>query len=70
LGLIVAKRIYRLAKDRSLVKRVIRESFRHYQLPVQGHGFDIVVQMKSPTIHKDSRELRKNLDLAWLSIRE
>ena len=68
LGIIIAKKLMKSAVKRNLIKRVVRESFRHYQEKIP--GFDIIVLMRS-TQNKlslntiDKLILRKDIDNLW-----
>jgi ribonuclease P protein component len=62
LGLRVGKKHFKHATDRNLLKRIVRESFRHYQHQLP--ALDIVVH-----IYKDhsleSRQLNRQLEALW-----
>jgi ribonuclease P protein component len=45
LGIVIAKRRVRSAVKRNLIRRIVRESFRHYQAAIK--GLDIVVLIRS-----------------------
>lgn len=65
LGLVVAKKVIRLAVKRNLVKRIIREGFRQQQNLA---GFDIIVVVH-PAINTLSRtELRNFLENQWIQL--
>jgi ribonuclease P protein component len=57
LGLTVSKRMARRAVDRNLVKRVIREAFRHASPP----ALDISVRLKRPLPARARGELARTL---------
>jgi ribonuclease P protein component len=66
LGIIVAKRVARRAVDRSLLKRLVRETFRRQQQELA--GFDVLVRPRR-TLSRDevkaaSEELRALLRAA------
>ena len=63
LGLMVGKRIAKLAVTRNSIKRVIRESFRAKQNEIK--GFDIVVIARHQCDTLSKAELRKGLDKLW-----
>lgn len=66
LGLAVSGRRVRLAVGRSLVKRVVRESFRLHQ--AQLAGLDLVVLVQRPLVKPDRRQLRISLEGHWKKI--
>lgn len=66
LGLAVAKKRVRRAVDRNRLKRLVRESFRHGDLP----GVDIVVMPRDGTAKASSRDLRSSLNKQWSRIVE
>lgn len=63
LGIMVAKRYVKLAVDRNLIKRIVRESFREtsYQLK----KLDIVILMRSECTPLDKKALRQDIDKLW-----
>jgi ribonuclease P protein component len=66
LGIMVAKRVARRAVDRSLLKRLVRETFRRQQQELA--GFDVLVRPRR-TLSRDevkaaSKELRALLRAA------
>lgn len=61
LGLVVAKKAVRLSVDRHLIKRVVRESFRHQQFI----GFDILFVVHPSIANLNKTELREFLDKQW-----
>ena len=63
LGMVVGRKRVRLAVDRALIKRQIRESFRHR--PEQLAGLDIIVLVRSNLRHPDRRQLAARLNLLW-----
>lgn len=66
LGLAVAKKNVRLAHDRNRVRRIIRETFRHYQDALK--GFDIVVMAQKALEGCNNVLLRQELDRQWQSL--
>lgn len=66
LGLAVAKKAVRLATGRVRIKRVVRESFRHWrpELPVM----DIVVQARTAAGRRNNAELRASLEWHWQEV--
>lgn len=63
LGLAIAKKRARRAVDRNLLKRLVRESFRHRQQTLG--GFDLVVMNRDAAAKADRTELRQSLDRIW-----
>lgn len=64
LGIIIAKRYVKKAVLRNLIRRVIRESFRHTQDKL--FGLDIVVLLKTTITKAEQKKLLKtNLEKQW-----
>jgi ribonuclease P protein component len=63
IGIMVGKRIAKLAVERNQIKRVIRESFRQHQLPLS--GFDIIVIARQQCDSLDKSQLREGIDKLW-----
>jgi len=63
LGLAIAKKNIRRAVDRNLVKRVIRESFRHHRESLAGIDTVVLSRRGLPLFNK--QELRASLDRHW-----
>jgi len=63
LGMAVAKKNLKRAIDRNLVKRVIRESFRHRRRELS--GADIVVLSRRGLRADDRKRLRAAMDRHW-----
>jgi len=63
LGLAISKKVLRRAVDRNLLKRVIRESFRHHQQELV--GLDVVVLARSHCRSASRRQLRGSLARHW-----
>lgn len=59
LGIVVSKKTFPLAVQRNLVKRMTRESFRHFQQALI--GLDIIVQLHKPFSREERREIRLEL---------
>lgn len=58
LGIIVAKKFVPLSVNRNLIKRLIREVFRHQQHRL--NGLDIIVQVHSPVaVHEKSKTVEE-----------
>lgn len=68
LGMAVAKKTARLAVQRNLLKRIIRESFRskQNQLP----KVDIVVLIRPDAIKLTKAELFKKLEKLWIKLKQ
>jgi ribonuclease P protein component len=63
IGIIVGKRVARLAVERNQIKRVIRESFRAIQEQLQ--HLDIVVIARQQCDSLDKVQLREGIDKLW-----
>lgn len=63
LGMAIAKKNIRRAVDRNLVKRVVRESYRHQQCCLK--GIDTVVLSRRGLPLHDKKQLRESLDRHW-----
>ena len=63
LGLIAAKKHLRKAVQRNAFKRIVRESFRHHQQPL--NGIHLIVMARAGALQATPAELRKALDQAW-----
>lgn len=61
LGLIVSKRVARAATRRNMIKRLVRESFRHAAL-AKREGFDLVVLARTGLATAGRGEIRQCLD--------
>lgn len=59
----IAKKNIKRAVDRNLVKRVIRESFRHQRNRLK--GIDTVVLSRRGLPLHDKKRLRESLDRLW-----
>ncbi len=66
LGMAVAKKRVKRSVDRSRLKRLVRESFRHGELPC----VDIVVMPRDGTAKASSLELQASLSKQWSRIAE
>lgn len=66
IGIIVSKRIAKLAVTRNQIKRVVRESFRLNQQKLT--GYDIIVVAKQPCDTLTKVELRKGIEDLWLKL--
>lgn len=63
LGMIIAKHHVKRAVDRNLLRRVIRESFRHGQDALK--GLDIIVLMRSKWSPLGKKVWRNEVDNLW-----
>lgn len=63
LGVIVSKRVAHDAVVRNRIKRVVRESFRHYQSKLDDLDIIVIARQQCDTLTKD--DLRKGLDHLW-----
>jgi ribonuclease P protein component len=66
LGIVVGKRRVKRAVDRNLLKRLIRESFRHRQDNLA--GLDIVVLVRANSNHPDRQAIAAELDKVWAKL--
>ena len=63
LGVVSAKKVFRLAVQRSRVRRLMREAFR-LERPRLKAGFDLVLLGRRRLAEQDCRQTRR--DLLWL----
>lgn len=63
LGLIVGKRVAKLAVTRNKIKRILRESFRLHKHQLT--GFDIVIITRQPCNNLDKVNIREGIDKLW-----
>lgn len=63
LGMAIPKRQLAEASKRNLVKRIIRESFRHNQQRIA--GLDIIVTLKGKDGVLSKRQLRETVENLW-----
>lgn len=61
-GVVVSKKVSKLAVQRNRIKRLIREQFRKNQHP---DGFDFVVIAKPGAAVADNRQLTNELNYLW-----
>ena len=66
LGIITAKKKFRLAVLRNRIKRQVRESFRHYRSRLP--GIDMVIVARQGTREASQCELRQCLDNGFLKL--
>jgi ribonuclease P protein component len=62
-GLAIPKKIVRTAVIRNRLKRLVRESFRHYQAAIKGYDVVVIAIQKPDRLKKQC--LRKQLDFLW-----
>jgi ribonuclease P protein component len=62
-GIIVGKRVAKLAVERNRIKRAIRESFRANQEKLK--GLDIIVLARQQSDSLDKVQLREGIDKLW-----
>jgi ribonuclease P protein component len=67
LGMAISKKNIKHAVDRNQIKRIARESFRHYPW---GRQLDIVLIGKRQMKQLNAHELRQRLDNAWPRIEQ
>ena len=63
LGLAISKKHIKTAVARNRIKRVVRESFRHYKDELT--GLDVVVLTKAIAATMDKITLREHIDRQW-----
>lgn len=63
LGLAIAKRHVPLSVERNRVRRIIRESFRHYQSALKGKDIVVIAQRALPEI--SNTNLQEDLNQQW-----
>ena len=68
LGMAISKRVVKTAVERNRMKRIVRESFRHYQKQLA--GLDIVVMCREGAIKANNRELFDSLNRHWHRVTE
>lgn len=64
LGMIINKRTIPTSVKRNLIKRIVREAFRHAQLG----GLDTVVLARPPANNDTRKQLRENLTLLFYEL--
>lgn len=63
LGVIVSKRMAKLAVTRNQVKRIVRESFRLNQHKLSGYNFIVIAKQHCDKVNK--LELREGVESLW-----
>lgn len=63
LGILVSKKHISHATDRNLIKRIIRESFRHQKSSLQ--NLDVIVLLTTKCASLDKTQLRQDIDMLW-----
>ena len=69
LGLVVSKKVARAATRRNMIKRIVRESFRHASLSRE-RGFELVVLARPGQVGTERGELRHAMDRLLLRAAE
>ncbi len=70
LGLIVAKRIERLAVKRNKIKRILRDVFRKNRFNDQTIKMDWVIRLRRPVPKSELKKLATETQLLMLQIRQ
>jgi ribonuclease P protein component len=68
LGIIIPKHHIKRAVDRNLIRRLVRESFRHQKESLK--GLDIIVLLRSKCTPLDKKALRDDIDKLWLNLKQ
>ncbi|MEE4249492.1 MAG: ribonuclease P protein component [Alcanivoracaceae bacterium] len=66
LGIVIGKRRVKRAVDRNLLRRLMRESFRH--LGPELAGLDIVILVRANIDHPDKAAVATELDKVWTKL--
>ena len=66
LGLAISRKVARTAVARNRIKRVVRESFRHWQSRLG--TVDIVVLGRAGVANQSKQALRSALDTLWMEL--
>ncbi len=66
LGIVIGKRRVKRAVDRNLLRRLMRESFRHRSTDLA--GLDIVVLVRADLDHPDKRLIAEELGKVWTKL--
>ena len=67
-GIVVAKHHLKRAVDRNVIKRLVRESFRHHKESLK--GLDIIVLLRSKCTPLDKTALREEIDNLWRQLKK
>jgi ribonuclease P protein component len=70
-GMAISRKVHRNAVERNRIKRIIRESFRHWRASSAaetGHPLDIVVLARPTAAHRDNPHLFKSLERHWSTL--
>lgn len=68
-GLVVSKKVSKLAVKRNYMKRVLRELLRA-QTPVTVNGYDVVVQVRKAFQHDDFQAIQRDVVLLLSRLRK
>lgn len=68
LGMAISKRVVKTAVMRNRIKRIVRESFRHFQHQLA--GMDIVVMCRDGVCQANNRELFESLNRHWKRVKD
>jgi len=63
LGIVIGRKVCRLASGRNVVKRLLRESYRQRQADLQ--GFDIIVLARSGIAQLERAALNERISTLW-----
>jgi ribonuclease P protein component len=63
LGILIAKRHIKHAVKRNLIKRIVRESFRHHKENAQ--GLDIIILLRAPLSSFAKPLMLNEVDMLW-----
>lgn len=66
LGIVIGKRRVKRAVDRNLLRRLLRESFRHRSVELT--GLDVVVLVRADLRHPDKRLISEELGKVWTKL--
>lgn len=68
LGMAVSRKVERRAVGRNRIKRIVRESFRHWRAATSAPACDIVVLPRPAAAEAANAELRRSLERHWQRI--
>lgn len=66
LGIVIGKRRVKRAVDRNLLRRLMRESFRHRTIELS--GLDVVILVRTDLHHPDKRLIAEELGKVWTKL--